>query len=105
MSVAKAIPVMSAKGFGTLVVQAMDGTLAGIITDGDLRRNMAADLPDRKVETLMTANPRTIHEKALAAEALEIINSRKITALVVVDSSNRPIGIVHIQDLLRHGVA
>ncbi len=99
-----AIPVMSTSGFGTLIVEAADGTLAGIVTDGDLRRHMSADLPSRPVEQVMTKSPRTIGESALAAEALEVLNSRKITMLVVVDGANRPVGLVHIQDLLRLGV-
>jgi arabinose-5-phosphate isomerase len=104
-TLAETIPVMSARGFGTLIVEEADGTLAGIVTDGDLRRHMSADLPSRMVESVMTRNPRTIDENALAAEALEVLNSRKITTLVVVDSGNRPVGLVHIQDLLRLGVA
>jgi arabinose-5-phosphate isomerase len=105
LTLAETIPVMSARGFGTLIVEEADGTLAGIVTDGDLRRHMSADLPSRTVESVMTRNPRTIGENALAAEALEVLNSRKITMLVVVDASNRPVGLVHIQDLLRLGVA
>jgi arabinose-5-phosphate isomerase len=104
-TLAEAIPVMSARGFGTLVVEAADGKLAGIVTDGDLRRHMSPELPLRTVESIMTASPRTIGETALAAEALEVLNSRKITMLVVVDGSGRPVGLVHIQDLLRLGVA
>ncbi len=104
-TLAEAIPIMTARGFGALVVQAADGTLAGIVTDGDLRRHMSPDLPSRRVESIMTASPRTIGESALAQEALEVLNSRKITMLVVVDAGGRPVGLVHIQDLLRLGVA
>ena len=104
-TVAETIPVMTARGFGTLIVEEADGTLAGIVTDGDLRRHMSTDLPSRNVDSVMTRNPRTIGENALAAEALEVLNSRKITMLVVVDAGNRPVGLVHIQDLLRLGVA
>jgi arabinose-5-phosphate isomerase len=104
-TLADAIPVMSARGFGTLIVEAADGSLAGIVTDGDLRRHMSPQLPSRSVESIMTANPRTIGENALAAEALEVLNSRKITTLVVVDAHKKPVGLVHIQDLLRLGVA
>ena len=100
-----AIPVMSAKGFGALIVTVADGHLAGVITDGDLRRHMSADLPSRLVEELRSRGPQTIHEDQLAAEALEILNRRKITTLVVVDAAGHPVGIVHIQDLLKLGVA
>jgi arabinose-5-phosphate isomerase len=103
-SLADAIPIMTSKGFGTLVVVEADGTLAGIITDGDLRRHMGPELPSRQVSDLMSRNPRTILETALAAEALEVINSRRITALVVVSADGKPTGIVHVQDLLKHGV-
>ncbi|MFM9975609.1 MAG: SIS domain-containing protein [Beijerinckiaceae bacterium] len=100
-----AIPEMSAKGFGVLIVKSADGALAGVITDGDLRRHMSADLPSRRVDELMSRDPQTIREDQLAAQALEILNSRKITTLVVVDEAGHPTGIVHIQDLLRMGVA
>jgi arabinose-5-phosphate isomerase len=100
-----AIPVMSAKGFGALIVTGADGTLAGVITDGDLRRHMSPDLPSRRVEDLMSRGPQTIREDQLAAQALEILNSRKITTLVVVDDAGCPAGILHIQDLLKLGVA
>ena len=104
-TIADAIPTMTSKGFGTLVVTEDDGTLAGIITDGDLRRNMGPELPSRLVGDLMSRKARTILETALAAEALEVINSCKITALVVVNAQGHPTGIVHVQDLLKHGVA
>jgi arabinose-5-phosphate isomerase len=98
------LPLMTAKGFGVLIVTAADGTLAGIVTDGDLRRRMGPDLPASRLADIMTAGPRTIGADALAAEAMETLNSRKITSLVVV-TDGRPVGLVHIQDLLRLGVA
>jgi arabinose-5-phosphate isomerase len=99
------ISVMSAKGFGALVVTDAAGRLTGIVTDGDLRRHMDQTLPSKRIVELMSRNPRTIQEDQLAGEALEILNSHKITMLIVVDGDNRPIGIVHIQDLLKLGVA
>ncbi|MGL4637640.1 MAG: KpsF/GutQ family sugar-phosphate isomerase [Beijerinckiaceae bacterium] len=104
MALAACIPTMSSKGFGTLIVTNPDGTLAGIVTDGDLRRHMGPDLAAQSVDAIMTRNPRTIGETALAAEALEVINSRKITSLVVLDEAKKPTGLVHIQDLLRLGI-
>jgi arabinose-5-phosphate isomerase len=102
-----AIVVMTAKGFGCVGVTAGDGTLAGIITDGDLRRHMRPDLLAAKVDDVMTPKPKTISGDQLVSEALEILNSSKITAVIVVDAdrADRPAGIVHLHDLLRAGVA
>jgi arabinose-5-phosphate isomerase len=99
-----AIVEMTAKGFGTLGIVDAAGQLVGIITDGDLRRHMRPDLLDARVEDVMTRNPKTIRPDQLASEALELLNSMKITALMVLDAG-KPVGIVHIHDLLRIGVA
>jgi arabinose-5-phosphate isomerase len=80
------------------------GRLAGVITDGDLRRHMRDDLLQAPVREVMTASPKTVRPEQLASEALEIINASKITALIVVES-DRPVGILHFHDLLRAGVA
>jgi len=100
----EAIVEMSAKGFGCVAVTDNDGKLAGVITDGDLRRHMRVDLLQASVDAVMTASPKTVRPDQLASEALQILNSSKITALMVVDSG-RPVGIVHFHDLLRAGVA
>jgi arabinose-5-phosphate isomerase len=100
----EAIVEMSAKGFGCVAVTDKDGKLAGVITDGDLRRHMRVDLLQAPVDAVMTASPKTVRPDQLASEALQILNSSKITALMVVDSG-RPVGIVHFHDLLRAGVA
>jgi arabinose-5-phosphate isomerase len=99
--------VMTEKRFGCLGVVDAQGRLIGILTDGDLRRAMGPDLLRRRVGEIMTAAPRTIGPDALAAEALRMMNdvTRPITALFVVDSQRRPIGILHVHDLLRVGVA
>ncbi len=98
-----AVVEISAKGFGCVGV--FDGDrLVGIITDGDLRRHMKSDLMDAPVTEVMTRSPRTIAPDALVAEALEVI-SRKISALLVVDSGGTVVGIVHFHDLLRLGAA
>jgi arabinose-5-phosphate isomerase len=98
-----AILEMTAKGFGCIGI--VDGTrLVGIITDGDLRRHMRADLLDARVDDVMTKNPKTVRPDQLASEALELLNAMKITALMVVDAG-KPVGIVHFHDLLRAGVA
>jgi arabinose-5-phosphate isomerase len=99
-----AIVEMSAKGFGCVAVVDGNGKLAGVITDGDLRRHMRKDLLEASVDTIMTASPKTVRPDQLASEALQILNSLKITALIVVDAGH-PVGIVHFHDLLRAGVA
>ena len=99
-----AIVEMSAKGFGCVAVVGRDGKLAGVITDGDLRRHMRADLLQAQVDDIMTVSPKTVRPDQLASEALQLLNSSKITALIVVESE-RPVGIVHFHDLLRAGVA
>jgi arabinose-5-phosphate isomerase len=75
-----------------------------VVTDGDLRRHMRDDLLNARVDDIMTRGPTTVRPDQLVSEALEIPNARKITAMFVVDAG-RPIGIVHIHDLLRIGVA
>ena len=98
------IVTMSAKGFGCLIVTRADGRLSGIITDGDLRRHMEPDLLARQVETVMTRNPITIPPDTLAVEALEIMDTSKRSALIVVDAG-KPVGLIRILDLLQIGVA
>jgi arabinose-5-phosphate isomerase len=100
----EAIVEMSAKGFGCVAVIEPSGKLAGVITDGDLRRHMRADLLQASVDAVMTALPKTVRPDQLASEALQLLNSSKITALIVVEA-DRPVGIVHFHDLLRAGVA
>jgi arabinose-5-phosphate isomerase len=99
-----AVLEMSAKGFGCIGITGNDGMLVGIVTDGDLRRHMRGDLLNASVDEVMTHGPKTIRPDQLVSEALELLNSMKITALFVVDAG-RPIGIVHIHDLLRAGAA
>jgi arabinose-5-phosphate isomerase len=101
---AEAVVEMSTKGFGCVGITDANGHIAGIITDGDLRRHMRADLLEARVEEVMTRAPKTVRPDQLASEALEIINSSKITALLVAEAG-KPVGIVHFHDLLRAGVA
>jgi arabinose-5-phosphate isomerase len=100
----EAIVEMSAKGFGCVAVTDDSGKLAGVITDGDLRRHMRADLLQAPVDEVMTTSPKVVRPDQLVSEALQLLNSSKITALVVVEQG-RPVGIVHFHDLLRAGVA
>ncbi len=99
-----ALVEMSSKGFGCVGIVDAHGAIVGIVTDGDLRRHMRPDLMTALVDDVMTKNPKTIPRDLLASEALEILNSSKITALIVTDA-NRPVGIVHLHDILRAGVA
>ncbi len=101
----EAILVMSAKSFGCVGVAGADGTLVGVITDGDLRRHMDDRLLARSVDEIMHKNPKTITAGHLAAEALGVMNRFAITALFVVDDSLRPAGFLHLHDCLRAGVA
>jgi arabinose-5-phosphate isomerase len=100
----EAIVEMSAKGFGCVAVTEPSGKLAGVITDGDLRRHMRGDLLQAPVDAVMTVAPKTVRPDQLASEALALLNASKITALIVVDA-DRPVGIVHFHDLLRAGLA
>src|SRR5216683_1558985 len=99
-----ALVEMSSKGFGCVGIVDARGAIVGIVTDGDLRRHMRPDLMTALVDDVMTKNPKTISRDLLASEALEILNSSKITALIVTDA-NKPVGIVHLHDILRAGVA
>ncbi len=100
-----AIPILSEKKFGCLGVINASGMLIGIVTDGDLRRHLGPDLTSQRVEDIMTKNPTTVHGDMLAAEVIEIINTKRITAVFVVDEVRKPIGLIHIHDLLREGVS
>ncbi len=93
---------MSGKGLGMTCVIGDDGRLAGVITDGDLRRHMEApNLLDQPASTVMTAGPRTIDKSVLAVQALALMEQRKITSLVVVDEDRRVEGVLHLHDLWR----
>ena len=99
---------MTAGGFGVAGVVEDGGTLAGIITDGDLRRHMNPELLGHKARDIMTVSPKTVAPAMLAAEALAYMNSApKVTCLFVVqenDSSRRPVGVLHVHDCLRAGL-
>ena len=97
--------ITSARAGSATVVDA-PGKLMGIFTDGDLRRhlNEGKNILDWKVAAAMTKNPITINEERLAAEALEILRSKKIDEVPVVDKKHRPVGLLDVQDLLRAGL-
>jgi arabinose-5-phosphate isomerase len=99
------IPVMSEKRFGCVGVVDSKGSLLGVITDGDLRRTLVENLLSRAAGEVMTTAPKTIKPQALAAEAVALMNERKITNLFVVgEQSRQPVGILHIHDLLKAGI-
>ena len=99
-----ALVTMTEKSFGCVGVIDDQGLLAGVITDGDLRRHMGPSLLTATVDDVMTGGPKTIPEAMLASAALELINSSRITALFVV-RDQKPVGLIHVHDLLRLGVA
>lgn len=101
----EALLIMSARGFGVVGVIDTTGDLVGIITDGDLRRNMTG-LLERKTGSVMTRAPQTVSSGALASAALGIMNARTITTLFATapEAPLRPTGILHIHDCLRAGV-
>lgn len=103
-SMSEVLLVMTAKRLGCAGVVTADGGLAGIVTDGDLRRHMAADLLTLRASEVMTAAPKTVAPSLIAADALRTMNARTITTLFVVDEG-RPVGVLHVHDLLRAGVA
>ena len=100
----EALIVMTEKGFGCLGIQTPDDKLTGIISDGDLRRNMSAELLTQNVEDIMTSTPVTISPDLVSGEALQIMNDRNIQCLFVC-KNDTPIGLVRILDLLKIGVA
>lgn len=104
-AMADAILAMTAKSFGCVGIIDDDGRLAGIVTDGDLRRHMGDDLLRTGVAEVMSRRPKTIRPQALAAEALAKMNDNSITSLFVVDAANKPLGILHVHDCLRSGIA
>jgi len=95
--------VMTQKSFGCAGIVDAKGALIGIITDGDLRRHMQNDLTQKSAANVMTKNPTTASPQMLAAEALMILNDKKRTQMFVVENG-KPVGILHIHDLLRAGI-
>jgi len=105
-TMADALREMSAKRLGLTGVLAPDGTLAGILTDGDLRRAIQSrgDLLCFSAGELMTAAPKTVPAGALAESALALMEQHAITALFILEADGRPAGVLHLHGLLRAGV-
>ncbi|MCZ0738630.1 KpsF/GutQ family sugar-phosphate isomerase [Phreatobacter sp. AB_2022a] len=95
---------MTTKGFGCCGILDADGRLVGMVTDGDLRRHMGPDLLSRPVDEVMSRSPKTVRPDQFASEIIDLLNRTKITAMFAVEDG-RPIGILHVHDLLRAGVA
>jgi arabinose-5-phosphate isomerase len=104
----EAIVTMTAKRKGCVGIVDGTGHLTGIITDGDLRRHMGSDLLARSAGDVMTTDPQTIRPQALAAEAVALMSQREITSLFVIDQAGQSedlVGIIHMHDCLKAGVA
>jgi arabinose-5-phosphate isomerase len=101
---AEALLEMTKKTLGCVGIVNQDNVLLGMITDGDLRRHMSADLPAKPVQQVMHANPITISDDILGSEAVALMNEKKITNIFVVDNQNHPIGLIHMHHLLKAGV-
>lgn len=100
----EALVTMTEKSLGCLGIVDKKGKLVGMITDGDLRRHMGPDLVQASVRDIMTRKPDTLASNLLASAALEQINARKRTQMFVVEKG-KPVGIIHVHDLLRAGLA
>jgi arabinose-5-phosphate isomerase len=105
-TVSQALLEISGKGLGMTGIVDGNGVLTGVFTDGDLRRALdhGLDIKATPIGTAMTRNPKSVHPHILAVEALNLMEKSKITALMVVDHDNKPVGALNMHDLLRAGV-
>lgn len=101
------IKLISEKKLGIAILVDDNGTMTGILTDGDIRRTLIKypQVHSLKAKDVMTLNPKTIKTSELAAKALHLMEKYSITALAITDEDNHPVGILHIHDLLKAGVA
>jgi arabinose-5-phosphate isomerase len=104
-SMPAAVLLLSQKHYGCVGVVSDEGKLVGIVTDGDIARNLSRNLAALDVDDIMTRTPKTVRPTTLATAALGLLNQHNISALIVTDETVRPVGIVHFHDLLRIGVA
>lgn len=104
--VTQALVVMTEKGLGITTVADTEGALCGVFTDGDLRRHvdLGTNLSTAVMSQVMTPKPQTVSPNMLAAEALHLMETRKITAVIVSDEHQKLVGILHLHDILRAGV-
>lgn len=105
-SLKEALMEMTQKKLGITTVVGKEGELLGVFTDGDIRRafDNNADIHTTQINQVMSHHPKTITREILAADALNIMESYKITSLIVADDKKRPVGVIHIHDILRAGV-
>lgn len=101
------IEIISQKKLGLAIIKDRKGMLSGILTDGDIRRTLIKyqQIQNLKAIDVMTANPKTISSHELAARALHLMEKYSITALAIIDKNKKPVGVLHIHDLLKAGVA
>ncbi|WP_119256674.1 KpsF/GutQ family sugar-phosphate isomerase [Shinella zoogloeoides] len=104
-SMPDAVHMLAQKRYGCVGVVDGAGTLVGIVTDGDIARNLSRNLSELTVDEVMTRSPKTVKPATLATAALGLLNQHNISALIVTDEAFRPVGIVHFHDLLRIGAA
>jgi arabinose-5-phosphate isomerase len=106
VSLSDAIIEISSKRLGATCVVDNTGLLCGILTDGDLRRLLqrTTDIKNLTVRPVMTTNPKTIDKNMLAVQALKVMETFKITQLIVVDDAHHPIGVLHLHDLVEAGL-
>jgi arabinose-5-phosphate isomerase len=105
-TIAEALMTMSAKRFGCAIIVDEENRLAGFYSDGDLRRTLEKEIAIKTTAICKVMTPRcqTIAAEQMAVEALNRMQERKITALVVTDAEQRVTGLIHMHDLLRHGI-
>ena len=104
-SIEKTLIEMTQKSLGMVVVLNPDHTLAGVFTDGDVRRTLEKEISlKEKISKVMTASCSYVKAHTLAADALALMQQKKISALVVVDDDNHPIGAFNMHDLLQAGI-
>jgi len=101
------IELISEKKLGLAIITDQNGLMTGVLTDGDIRRTLIKhhEIKDLKVKDVMTVNPKTILPNELAAKALHLMEKYSITALTITDENKKPVGVLHIHDLLKAGVA
>lgn len=101
------VEYISEKRLGCAILTDNSGCMQGVLTDGDIRRILLANksVTELKVKEVMTKNPKTVTAESIATKALAIMEKFSITSLAVVNEDNIPVGIVHVHDLLREGVA
>jgi arabinose-5-phosphate isomerase len=107
-SLAEAVMEISSKRLGTTVISDQKRLILGVITDGDVRRGIekwGKSFFDMRAREVMTINPKAVGENELAAKALNIMEKHSITSLVVTDEENRIIGVIHLHDILKRGIA